>query len=587
MCGVSAEFSLHSNAKDIEQNLVRALKHLARRGPDGNGIWISQCGRVGLGHTRLSIIDISDRASQPMVTADGMYAISFNGEVYNYIELRKLLEDKGHEFKSSSDSEVLLKMYVEYGANMFSYLEGMYAFVIWDEVKQSLVAARDPYGIKPLYMAQLEDQFMFSSTFKAILADPRCEFEINDAAIEHFQAFGHVLQSETISKNVCTVPAGSILEITSDGEVKVLKHTDVFEKIDRSSKHSCVEREMNLSEAIENTVRKHLVSDVPIGILLSGGVDSAVISEFAVRNCTSQLTALTILFEGLEQTPFDEVERAATIAASLGLSHKVRKVSVEEVVSDLPKIIRSMDLPSTDGINTWFAAKFAAELGIKVVLSGVGGDEHFYGYPSFKLAPRLYKICRFLEKLPSNFINIKYFSEFFVSSGVLKNEKIKYLLEKPSSLENIWGLVRCIDPQKYSAGNFDQILNKISHNFASPLDTVQALEIEFYLSSKLLRDADWAAMAHSVELRTPLVDHRFLNELSRVTTKNISKSDLIKCIKSKNLRSLMRRPKVGFQVPYRDWLNRIGRPVTASSGIKEWAEFILHEYRSSLKVLDA
>ncbi|MBF9040351.1 asparagine synthase (glutamine-hydrolyzing) [Rhodobacterales bacterium LSUCC0387] len=587
MCGVSAEFSLHPNAKDIERNLARTLKHLARRGPDGSGIWISRCGRAGLGHTRLSIIDITDRAAQPMVTPDSMYAISFNGEVYNYIELRKLLENKGHEFKSSSDSEVLLKMYVEYGSDMFSYLEGMYAFVIWDEVKQSLVAARDPYGIKPLYIAQLKDHFVFSSTFKSILADPRCDLEINDAAIEHFKAFGHALQSETISKNICAVPAGSILEITSGGEVKVRKHSDIFEKIERRPKHSCVEREMNLSAAIENTVRKHLVSDVPIGILLSGGVDSTLISEFAVRNCTSQLTALTILFEGLEQTPFDEVERAATIADALGLSHKVRKVSVEEVVSDLPQIIRSMDLPSTDGVNTWFAAKFAAELGIKVVLSGVGGDEHFYGYPSFKLAPRLYKICRFLEKLPLNYINIKKISEFLLRSGILSNEKIKYLLARPGSLEYIWGLVRCIDPQKYSSNNFDQILKQISHNISSPLDTVQALEIEFYLSSKLLRDADWAAMAHSVELRTPLVDYRFLDELSKVPKKNILKSDLIKCIESQNLRSLMRTPKVGFQVPYRDWLNRIGHPVTGSSGIKEWAEFVLNEYKSSLKFLDA
>ena len=391
MCGIAGIYAYRAGARPVDRNeLVQIRDHMVSRGPDGVGEWCSTDGRLGFGHRRLSIIDLSSRAAQPMQTADGRLVISFNGEIYNYRALRSKLEAKGYVFCSNSDTEVLLHLYADLGYKMLPELRGMFAFGIWDAQAQQLLLARDPYGIKPLYYVDDGSTLRFASQVKALIAGRKVSSDPDAAGWVGFCLFGSVPEPFTIYKAVHAVPAGSFVRINQHGCDTPIQYYSVAKTYAEARERLISSKQDAVGvvrEAILDSVRHHLVADVPVGAFLSGGVDSGTLVGLMREAGPQDIQTVTLAFDEFSGTTDDEAPEAATVANFYGTKHTMRVVSEKEFRADLPTIIEAMDQPTVDGINTWFVSKAASELGLKVAISGLGGDELFGGYSSFRSIP--------------------------------------------------------------------------------------------------------------------------------------------------------------------------------------------------------
>ncbi len=403
MCGIAGIFAYRDTAPPVDrEELLRIREAMRVRGPDGAGLWVSDDGRVGLAHRRLAIIDLSADGAQPMATPDGRLCITFNGEIYNYRELRRELEAKGYRFRSQSDTEVLLHLYADRGPEMVHALRGMYAFGIWDAREQSLFLARDPFGIKPLYYADDGQTLRFASQVKALLKGGAVDTAPEPAGSVGFLILGAVPEPFTLYRGVRALPAGAHLTVRRDGEPALGTHFSIRDELARAQECPPPARARHevLAEALRDTVRHHLVSDVPVGVFLSSGLDSALVTALASEETVGPLQAITLGFDEYRGTANDEVPLAQTVAARYGARHEASFVSREDFESELENILANMDQPSIDGVNTYFVSRAAARSGLKVALSGLGGDELFGGYPSFRHVPRLAEWLRFVRLLP-------------------------------------------------------------------------------------------------------------------------------------------------------------------------------------------
>ena len=400
MCGLAGIYAYHYAANPIELAELRTIRdHMAARGPDGEGEWLSADGRVGFGHRRLAIIDLSDRAAQPMASADGKVVIVFNGEIYNYRALRADLEAKGYVFRTQSDTEVLLQLYASKGAAMVRDLRGMFAFGLWDGDKQGLLLARDPYGIKPLYYADDGWTLRFASQVKALVAGRRTGLDPDPAGWAGFFLFGNVPEPYTIYRDIRAVPAGATLWIDRRGlrePERYFSIPQVFAEAERSAARP--DAQSRIRAALIDSVRHHLVADVPVGLFLSSGVDSGALLGLMRDAGHDDVHAITLRYEEFRGRHDDEAPLAGMVARHYGARHAIRTVTQEEFRADLPKIFTAMDQPTIDGINTWFVAKAAREQGLKAAISGLGGDELVGGYPSFADIPRWVRWMR-LERV--------------------------------------------------------------------------------------------------------------------------------------------------------------------------------------------
>src|SRR5262245_39911551 len=408
MCGINGIFAYHYAANAVDRaELLRTRDHMAARGPDGLGGWIDADSRVGLAHRRLAIIDLSAAASQPMVSANGKLVVTFNGEIFNHREVRSRLEARGHVFRSQSDTEVLLHLYAQKGEAMVQDLRGMFAFAIWDIERRMLFLARDPYGIKPLYYSDDGWTFRFASQVKALLAGGAIAGNRDPAGQVGFYLFGSVPEPFTTYRRIQALPAGttlivdrigaheprryhSIAQVYCDAEVKAhgLRAADRARTSDE------------VRQALLDSVRAHLVADVPVGVFLSGGVDSGALVGLMRDAGQHDIQAVTLAFGEFRGRPEDEAPLAHEVARLYGARHTTRLVTRAEFEADLPRIIEAMDQPSIDGVNTWFVSKAARELGLKVALSGLGGDELLGGYPSFRDIPRWVRLLGLPGRLP-------------------------------------------------------------------------------------------------------------------------------------------------------------------------------------------
>src|SRR5215469_7978597 len=392
MCGIAGIYAYHSSARSVDRDeLVRMRDHMAARGPDGSGDWQSADGRVGLGHRRLSIIDLSSRGAQPMHTADGRLVVTFNGEIYNYRALRSTLEAKGYAFQSNSDTEVLLHLYAELGHNMLRELRGMFAFGIWDSREQQLLLARDPYGIKPLYYADDGSTLRFASQVKALMAGRRVSRDPDPAGWVGFYLFGSVPEPFTTYREVRALPAGSFVLVDQSGLRAPIQYYSIARTYSETQKRplSAAKGEIKalVREALLDSVQHHLVADVPVGAFLSAGVDSGTLVGLMREAGQQDIQTVTLAFDDFRGTPDDEAPEATAVADFYATRHTTRVVGENEFRSDLPAIIAAMDQPTIDGINVWFVSKAAHECGLKVAISGLGGDELFGGYSSFHDLP--------------------------------------------------------------------------------------------------------------------------------------------------------------------------------------------------------
>ena len=390
MCGINGILAYHSAAGQPEETeLLKTREAMRSRGPDGAGLWWSADRRCGLGHRRLSIIDLSDRASQPMMSEDGQFVVVFNGEIYNHPQLRAELETDGARFRTTSDTEVLLHLYAREGAEMVHRLRGMFAFAIWDQVERRLFLARDPYGIKPLYTANDGWTFRFASQVKALLAGGNVSREPESAGVVGFHLFGSVPEPFTLYRDIRSLPAGHTQWVDAAGPREPMPFSNLAEVLAKAAAESVSAAEISerVRHGVLDSVRAHLLADVEVGIFLSAGVDSGALLGCMRDAGQRRIRAITLAFDEFRGTPEDEAPLAAQVCELYGAQHVVRNLSQQEFVDDLPTILDAMDQPSIDGVNTWFVSKAAKEAGLKVVISGLGGYELLCGYPSFVAAP--------------------------------------------------------------------------------------------------------------------------------------------------------------------------------------------------------
>ena len=550
-------------------------ERMAARGPDGSGLWLAADGRTGFAHQRLAIIDLSPNGAQPMHSACGQLTITFNGEIYNYRELRAELAARGHVFRTGSDTEVLLQLYAEYGADMVGKLRGMFAFGLWDARKRTLLLARDALGIKPLYWADDGWTVRFASQAKALLAGGTVARDPDSAGIVGFHLFGSVPEPFTVWRDIRALPAGTTLIIDAAGPAAPRRYYDVAqalaERAAATNRDSAEARQL-LSEALRDSVRHHLVADVPVAVFLSAGLDSGALLGTMAGLGTGQVTAVTLAFSEFNGSPLDEAPLAAEVAARYGARHVVRTVDRCEFENDLPAILDAMDLPTIDGINTWFVAKAAREAGIKVALSGLGADECLGGYPSFAEVPRSVHWLGPISWLPWVGALARRGLSMAIGAGLGAHPKAAGLLQYGGtwagayllrrSVYMPWELGELLEPTVVREGL--RRLAPLSHIAATlqaggPLgdfDRVAALETSLYMRNQLLRDSDWAGMSHGVEIRVPYVDPFFLARLPPGDVlARLDAKDAVADVPVPPLPAAIRdRPKTGFQTPVGRWL---------------------------------
>ena len=605
MCGIAGIFVYHESAPTVdEQELLRIREHMLSRGPDGAGLWISPDHRIGLAHRRLAIIDLSTDAAQPMASADGRYQIVFNGEIYNYRELQAELQTHGVVFRSHSDTEVLLQLYIHDHESMCHKLRGMYAFAIWDTHEQTLFLARDPFGIKPLYLHDNGQTLRFASQVKALLAGGAIERDIDPIGEASYWIWGHISEPHTLYNNIRAFEPGTWMKLSRSGQ----RNSGTFESVGSllalepsfpvsSQNRSRPEAErLTLRDVLLDTVRHHLIADVPIGIFLSSGFDSATLVALAAE-CGATLNTITLGFDEFRGTPDDETLLAEQIAHRYGAKHQTLWISRKDFEDIFEQFLATMDQPTIDGLNTWLVARAGAQLGFKVAISGLGGDELFGGYPSFRQIPGI-------RRLAGPFTGMPYLGKLVrqLSAPMLRrftNEKYAGLLEYGGTWEGAYMLRRAMrmpwelekirslrapaneiwmpPPVKMrGAHNLEARGAVATENFA----IISYLESIYYMRNQLLRDTDWAGMAHSIELRVPLVDVELTRHIGRrrMEGRQYTKQDLAATAQPALPQSVLKRPKSGFTVPVRDWLLQAHDPRRPQRGLRNWQETIAERF---------
>lgn len=581
MCGIAGAYAYHYAANPIDINeLCRIRDHMVARGPDGAGLWSSQDRKVGLANRRLAIIDLSENGSQPMVSADGKLVVTFNGEIYNYRALRRELEARGHVFRTQSDTEVLLHLYAARGPEMVRDLRGMFAFGLWDTERRGLLLARDPYGIKPLYYSDDGWTLRFASQVKALIAGGKVSTSAEPAGWAGFLLFGSVPEPFTTYQEVQALPAGTTMWVDALGPGEPSRYFSIGEIFRDAEKQAPVDKrdvEVRIRAAVRDSIAHHLVADVPVGLFLSAGIDSGSLLGVLHDLGHGETHTITIAFEEFSGKCDDEAPLASDVARHYGSKHTTRVVSEAEFRGDLPRIFDAMDQPTIDGINTWFVSKAARELGLKAALSGLGSDELFGGYSSFPEIPRWVRWLWVPSRVP---LLSTLFRQVCVASrglsvpihpktaGLLAYARSypgAYLLKRGLFLP--WELGRIMDEGFVAEGlrRLDPlrlITRSMSPAPHSAFGKVATLEASLYLRNQLLRDTDWASMAHSLEVRCPFVDAELLQEIAPTAVKIREfqgKSQIARCPTKGLPPTILERAKTGFATPIASWLQRDDR----------------------------
>jgi asparagine synthase (glutamine-hydrolysing) len=593
MCGfVASILGIADTVANVP--LKQALYSMLRRGPDAEGVW--QEPGVWLGHRRLAIQDLDVRSNQPMHSACGRYVIVFNGEIYNFHSLRSELIASGVQFHTTSDTEVLLALFALEGAAMLPRLRGMFAFVIWDRTTRRAFAARDPYGNKPLYWSQTADGVLLASQVRALLATGLVSRAPSARGQASFWLLGSVSEPDTWFQNIMALPPGHSAWI-EEGRMGTPQCwwdvADAWRSAPTVLPPAAEVRE-RASAALRASVSAHMVADVPVGVFLSGGIDSGALAGLMVEAGATNLQGITLAYSEFAGTHNDEAPVAARLAAHYGIRHHVRHVSHDEFSADLPRILAAMDQPSVDGINTWYATKAVAELGLKVVVSGVGGDELFQGYDSFKQLPRLVSAWATASRIPGA-VPIAH-SITGLQARRSGNARWRYLPDWARTMPGAWWLRRGlyspadlpalmgVDLAAEGLRGFspDAWVGQMSGAIAGDAKlAVGQIESTTYMRNQLLRDSDWASMDHSVELRTPLVDAWLLRDLQPLlgAFKQFPNKRLLAEAPVNPLpEDLITRRKTGFGIPVEKWLQQMGSGKAIGGPSHAWAHEVVRLY---------
>ena len=544
MCGIIGQISKNKINKNKFKALVSTLKH---RGPDDNGVYFED--HVAFGQTRLSIIDLSIEGHQPMISQDEKYVITYNGEIYNFAEIKKDLLLKGYVFKSKTDTEVILNGFIEYGEKIVEKFNGMFAFAIYDKLNDKVFFARDRSGMKPLYYYHDNNEFYFSSEVKAL---KHLSNGINFDSKVLFLLLGSVPEPYTIYKEISMFPAGYYGYLFNN-KLKLNKFDDYLYEPKIIKPYNEIVKDVN--ELLHNSIERHLISDAPIGTFLSGGLDSSVITAIASKYKTN-LQTLSLVFDDKK---ISEEYYQNLVVNKFKTNHTRYLIDEKLFLNSVDDFTNSMDQPTIDGLNTYFVSKAANEAGLRAVLSGVGGDEIFYGYPSFKNSKKL----NIIKQLPFFVISIlKQFKKF----KKIEMLKIDSILSLYLPTRALFSPTEISEILKVDIEVVYQAITKLwelnNHPTAKYIDDkISFLELNMYMKNQLLRDTDVFGMANSLEIRVPFLDKELVDYVTKIEPKhkydkNINKIILADSVKSLLPTEIFTRPKMGFALPFDNWFTK-------------------------------
>lgn len=573
MCGILGEIDFNKENLNIER-FKNNIKSLKNRGPDDIGYWRYKK-FLQIGFTRLSIIDLDHRSNQPMYSDDKNIVMVFNGEIYNYKELKSDLLKKNSKFKTSSDSEVILELYKLEGCEALKKLRGMFSIVICDLTKQKIFFLRDPFGIKPLYYFYKNNRLLFSSSVKSLLKFDFIEKKINKESLNFFYFFGAVKENQTIIENIKAFEPGILYEFKFDNSLFKKKMFDIEELFSNHNRS-----EIDLKKKFEETLINHIQSDVPVAVLLSGGLDSSIILNLLNRYKVD-IHPFTLGFEQFKNSKYDEVEISKKFCKALNINVKSKYFTNYEILDELDKFFENMDQPTYDGLNTFLITKCLRKLNFKVALSGLGADEIFGGYNTF------YRM-RILQRLKFIYNNFAFKYLMILLNKFFKNNKYLIFLELLSIYNKPYQIYLLLRSKKNNLSKIERkdinsILTENLEYSKKDLDDITSLlEIKIYMKNQLLRDTDWASMANSVEVRVPYVDYNFLKFVKNVKVDFSKGKKFIISKFAKIPNFILKRKKTGFTVPYSKIIELYNKK--NNTKYVSWSEICLTEYFKSLKI---
>ncbi len=562
MCGINGIFGLESIKEPA--GVIQAMNNkLAHRGPDNDGIYEDQS--VVLGHRRLSIIDTTSSSNQPFFSQDKSLVLVFNGEIYNYLELKSELAD--YDYNTSSDTEVVLAAYEKWGVDCFSKFNGMFGLALWDIDKQQLLIARDRLGIKPLYYTESDDSFAFSSEIRALLKSGVTEGQIDQNSLVEFLRYQTVHSPRTLLKGIYSIPAGHFLVI-NDNERTLTQYWDITRPKVLGNIRDREAVKSRVKSLLKSSVDLRMRADVPFGAFLSGGIDSSAIVGLMSEDRDLPVSTFSVVFNERE---FSEAPYAQLISKKFSTNHHEILLTADDFLNELPSALASMDHPSGDGPNTFFVSKVTKESGITMALSGLGGDELFAGYPIFNRSIKLaqnkwlssfagvfrtsagkvlktvkpsiasYKVA---DVLSQEYMDLPH--SYSVNRKVLFDKEINALLTFKEQVKNPI-LQRCKE--------LDLLSDKTS---LETISKVSIMEMDTYMRNVLLRDSDQMSMAHALEVRVPFLDHRLV-EFCLSLDDNLKfphspKQLLVESLGDLLPDEIVNRPKMGFTFPWEHWM---------------------------------
>jgi len=572
MCGICGIMPLGSSSASIEEELVQRMTDtLAHRGPNDSGIWSNE--DIALGHRRLSVIDLSNAGHQPMTNEDDNIIVVFNGEIYNFKELKEKykLEENGHIFKSNTDTEVLLHLYEEIGLEMIPELNGMFAIAIWDNNNKQLHLIRDRYGIKPFFYQQDEKHFRFGSEIKAIISDSRVERKASIQALHDYLTFNYIPGTQTAFEGIYEIPPGHYMTVNLDGDSQQQRYWDLKFITDNSiTEEEAIKKSLQL---MEKSLERRLIADVPIGVFLSGGLDSSTLVALMSEHTKEPIHTYAI---GFKDQSFNELPFAKIVADEFKTIHKEVIITAEMVEQLLSKYLSYIDEPYGDGsaIPTYYLSEIAKDE-VVVVLSGEGGDEAFAGYETYAA----YKVSRWFSKIPGfirNKVIAPVINKLPVSDKKLSLEfKLKRFLGGQNlspEQSHLWWRIVLTESQKsdlYSENitNSSTVKPSVRHfteNYkksqaSDTLSKLMHIDSTIFLPDDLMIKNDRMTMAHSLEARVPFTDPELTSFLASVPPKlkmkHMRKKHIMRlAMKDKLPNSIINKKKVGLEMPYSKWL---------------------------------
>jgi asparagine synthase (glutamine-hydrolysing) len=578
MCGIVGCLSFRQSAFEVtEPYLVRMRDTMIHRGPDGEGSWVAPDRKVGFGFRRLAIIDLSESANQPMCNEDGSIWMVFNGEIYNHAEIRRELDAiGGHDWKTDhSDSEVILHAFEQWGIDCLHRFRGMFAIAIWDGRRDELWLIRDRIGIKPLYYSVHDHRIVFASEIKALLEDPDQKRAINEEGFFHFLSFLTVPAPNTLFEGIHKLPPGSWMRIRPDGDVVHHRYWDVLDHVQSLEGHSEDAIAEGLLEELRTAVKIRKVSDVPVGVFLSGGIDSSTNAALFSEGESGGIRTFSIGYEGEYDSYRNELHYARSVAKTVGAEHHEKLLTIDDLIDFLPRMVHLQDEPLADPVcfPVYYVSKLARDHGVVVCQVGEGADELFWGYPHWKSVLRAQRLSDLVPRVARK-IAVGAIEALDIETGW----RFEYLKRTSLGLPIYWGAESYTSAQKFallSPRMREQFGNRSSWEALEPtrrrfeakshdrehLDWMTYLDLNVRLPELLLMRVDKMSMGVSLEARVPFLDHEFVTFAMGIPAALKTRNGILKYILKKAVRGvipdeIIDRRKQGFGAPIRDWFDQ-------------------------------